>query len=180
VPVSALADRILALHGALDAARIPHAFGGAIALAYCTEEPRGTRDIDLNVFVGVDEAPRVLSALPPGIAIGEETAEDVRRDVQVRLWWDGTPVYLFFDAHEFHREAAAGARVVPFAGDEIPVLACDALAVLKALFHHTRDWADVEAMRDASVLDATFVVGWVTRLLGAGHPGAARLAAVLA
>ncbi|MDQ1395101.1 MAG: hypothetical protein QOG64_360, partial [Acidimicrobiaceae bacterium] len=42
-----LAERLLVVHAGLDGARIPHAFGGAIALAYCTEEPRGTRDIDV-------------------------------------------------------------------------------------------------------------------------------------
>ena len=36
---------------ALDDARIPHAFGGALALAWCTQRARGTIDIDVNVFV---------------------------------------------------------------------------------------------------------------------------------
>jgi hypothetical protein len=49
--VSVLAQRLLAVHAALDDAGLPHAFGGAIALAYCTLEPRGTRDIDVNVFI---------------------------------------------------------------------------------------------------------------------------------
>ena len=49
--MSVLVDKILALHAALDDAEIPHAFGGALALAWCTERARGTIDIDLNVFV---------------------------------------------------------------------------------------------------------------------------------
>ncbi len=48
--MSELGDQLLAIHDALDAARIPHAIGGAIALGYCTLEPRGTRDVDVNVF----------------------------------------------------------------------------------------------------------------------------------
>ena len=46
-----LGERLVTLHQALDAAGVPHAFGGAIALAYCTEDPRGTNDIDCNVCV---------------------------------------------------------------------------------------------------------------------------------
>lgn len=49
--MSVLAERLLAVHDALADARLPHAIGGAIALGYCTEEPRGTRDLDVNVFV---------------------------------------------------------------------------------------------------------------------------------
>ncbi len=33
-------ERIVALHLALDAASVPHAFGDALALAWCTERAR--------------------------------------------------------------------------------------------------------------------------------------------
>ena len=49
--VTTLVDKIVALHESLDAAEIPHAFGGALALAWCTQRARGTIDIDVNVFV---------------------------------------------------------------------------------------------------------------------------------
>ena len=49
--MSALGERLLAVHDALDGAGMPHAIGGAIALGYCVVEPRGTRDLDVNVFV---------------------------------------------------------------------------------------------------------------------------------
>ncbi len=49
-----LAKRVLAIDHALSS--IPHAFGGALALAYYAE-PRATIDIDLNVFVPVAPAP---------------------------------------------------------------------------------------------------------------------------
>ena len=44
--MSMLVERIVALHLALVKARLPHAFGGALALAWCTERARGTIDID--------------------------------------------------------------------------------------------------------------------------------------
>ena len=62
--MSLLGERLLAVHDSLTDAALPHAFGGAIALAYCTEEPRGTRDLDVNVFVDPLRAEEALSALP--------------------------------------------------------------------------------------------------------------------
>lgn len=48
-----LADRLLGLHRAYLAAGIPHAFGGAIALAFWTLDPRGTSDSQIAAFGGV-------------------------------------------------------------------------------------------------------------------------------
>lgn len=45
----------------------PHAFGGALGLAFHVAEPRATRDIDVNVFVPVDAAPAVFAAMPAGV-----------------------------------------------------------------------------------------------------------------
>jgi hypothetical protein len=176
--VSVLVDRLLAVHGALDAARLPHAFGGAIALAYCTEEPRGTRDIDVNVFVDASHAPEVLSSLPTGVVVTDGDVQAALTDGQVRLWWDETPVDVFLDVHDFHREVAAGARIVPFAGTDIPVLGCVELVVFKAFFSRTKDWADIEAILDAGTVDITPALGWLVRLLGADHDSTKRLAAL--
>jgi hypothetical protein len=177
--MSVLADRLLAVHAALDAAALPHAFGGAIALAYCTEEPRGTRDIDVNVFVQPSAAARVLAALPAGVIVDAAAVTTATTDGQVRVWWDETPVDVFLDVHEFHTALALGVRRVPFAGAEIPVLDCASLAVLKAMYGRTKDWADLEAMHEAGALDATTLLGWTTRLLGGDHASTKRLATLL-
>ena len=69
-----LAQRILALEDAL--AGVPHAFGGALALAYYAE-PRTTVDIDLNVFLPparYDEIAGKLEKL--GAPDGELVIED--------------------------------------------------------------------------------------------------------
>ena len=148
-----LPERLVALHEALAGRRIAHAFGGAIALAYWTLEPRGTRDIDVNVFVPAKNADRVLRALPEGIAQPEGTADAIARDGQIRLWWDDTPVDLFFDYVPVHDDAKRHRQRVPFEGTHIPVLGPTELAAFKAMFDRTRDWADVEAMLAAGTLD---------------------------
>jgi hypothetical protein len=177
--LSVLADRLLAIHEAFEGAGLPHAFGGAIALAYCTEEPRGTRDVDVNVFVDVEEVARVLAALPPQVVFGDTTEATIRRDGQVRLWWDDTPVDLFFDVHDFHRQVPFGIRTVPFASGTIPVLGCTDLVVFKVMFNRTKDWADIEEVIAAGAVDAASALGWVARLLGPDHPSTVRLGQLL-
>lgn len=152
-----LPERLVAIHRALARRRIPHAFGGAIALAYWTQDPRGTSDIDVNVFVPSQRPGRVLEALPDGVAIGDGAAAAIVRDGQIRLWWDRTPIDLFFDYEPLHAQAARNRRPVPFAGTRIPVLGPTELAVFKAAFDRTRDWADIEAMLAAGTLDTDAV-----------------------
>ena len=148
-----LAEQLLAIHHALDEAGLPHAFGGAIALAYWTLEPRGTRDLDVNIFLGLDQAALAAAALPPAVDPGPSGIERLARDGQVRMWWDDTPVDVFLDYAPIHHQAAQGVRRVPFAGHEIPVLGPVELATFKAMFDRTKDWADIEAMLAAGTLD---------------------------
>lgn len=148
-----LPERLVALHRALDREGVPHAFGGAIALSYCTRDPRGTSDIDVNLFVPNAEPERALRALPAGVSQPAGTQEAIVGDGQVRLWWDETPIDLFFDYAPVHAEAARNVRTVPFAKTEIPILGPVELAAFKAMFDRTRDWADIEAMVAAKSVD---------------------------
>ena len=52
--MSSLAEKIVAIDHTLTESGIDHAFGGALALAWCTRRARGTSDIDINIFAGVD------------------------------------------------------------------------------------------------------------------------------
>ena len=63
-----LIDKILICHRHLQDAQLPHAFGGALALAWCTGSARGTIDIDINVLVDRDQIDTVLNALPEQIS----------------------------------------------------------------------------------------------------------------
>lgn len=172
-----LAERLVALHRALATAGVPHAFGGAIALAFWTLEPRGTRDLDVNVFVPAAGAAEVLGRLPEGVAVPAGTDVVIARDGQVRLWWDDTPVDLFFDYAPVHAAAARHTRDVPFAGTTIPVLGPVELAVFKAVFDRTKDWADIEAMLAAGSTSAPAVRELLAPMVGAEDPRLARLEA---
>ena len=170
-----LAERIVALHRALGDGGIPHAFGGAIALAYWTLDPRGTSDIDLNLFVPAAEAESALAALPEGVEVPAGTAQAIARDGQVRVFWDETPLDLFFDYAPIHTDAARHRAVVPFSGVELPILGPVELAVFKAMFDRTRDWADLEAMAAAGTLDVEAVRSALAPMVAADDPRFARL-----
>jgi len=165
----------VALHDALG--EVPHAFGGAIALAYYAE-PRATIDIDLNLFVPADRAGKVAARLATlGVTGSVELAE---RDGQARLAWDDTPVDLFFSYDRFHATAAKALRVVPFAETTIPILAAEHLVVCKVIFDRPKDWVDIDAMRaDATNLDSAEILRWVARICGDTDPRYNRIAAVL-
>lgn len=162
-----LTERIVALHAALDRAGLPHAFGGALALAFCTAEPRGTIDIDVNVFVGPDEVDRLVAALPDGMAVADADRAALERHAQVRLWWDTTPIDVFLSNHPFHDHAEADRRHVAFAGIErLPVLACQDLAVFKAFFARPKDVVDVATMVALGSVDLPDLQRSVEVLLG--------------
>lgn len=173
-----LAAKLLAIHAAFEAGGIPHAFGGALALAYLTEEPRATKDIDVNVFCPAEDVDRVFAALPPEVDRDARDATRVRRDAQVRLWWDHTPVDLFFDIDEIHRDAAAHARHVPFAGVTIPVLDGNELAVFKMMYSRPKDWLDIAEMIEAATIDPDLVATAFARIMGADHEAIDRLRAL--
>ena len=164
--MTTLIDRIVAVCESLDRAGIPWALGGALALAYATNEPRGTRDIDVNVFVASTEAQAVFAALPAGVAFTDADVADAGTRDQVRLWWDTTPIDVFFAADPFHFDVAGRCRSVPFEGRRIRVLSAEDLAVFKALFDRTRDWADIEAMIDSNAVDLGLVAERLSGLLG--------------
>lgn len=161
-----VADRMLAVHDSLTDAGFPHAIGGAIALGYCTIEPRGTQDVDVNVFVPSSRSREVLAAMPDGVRVRGLDVDAAERDGQVRLQWDSTPIDLFFSVLPFHDEVARNIRHVAFGDRTIPVLDCTALAIFKAFFGRSRDWVDIEAMIEARSVDVDEAIRWIRRMLG--------------
>ena len=170
-----LPQKMLAIHDGLSRAGVDHAFGGALALAWCTRQARGTIDVDVNVFVGPDRTDDALAALPDGIVATDSDRALLVRDGQARLWWGSTPVDVFLNTTAFHERVAGRVRWEPFADAQLPFLACEDVAVFKAFFNRTKDWADLEAMQEAGTLDVAAVVGVLATLLGRDDGRIARL-----
>lgn len=176
--MSTFVEKVEAVAASLAASEIPHAFGGALALAFCVGEPRATADIDVNVFVSAEEVERVFAALPAGVHTNATAARHARRDGQVRVWWDETPVDLFFSYHELHDDASRQTRSVRFGELDLPVLSCTHLAIFKVVFNRTRDWADLEAMTDAGSYDRDEALRWLSATLGVDADPVQRFAAL--
>ena len=165
--MSELVSKLFAIHDSLTTAGLAHAFGGAIALAYCTSEPRGTRDLDVNIFTDVSNAEKALAALPEQVSVTAADIATVTREGQERLWWGDTPIDVFLNNHPLHDTVAAGVAWVPLQDREIPVLDCASLVVFKALFNRTRDWADIEAVAETSPRDIDRAADTIADLVGA-------------
>jgi len=144
-----LVERILAVADALDDA-----------------EPRGTRDIDVNVFVEGSQADRVFAMLPAGVEIPASAQRLVMSDDQIRVMWDDTPIDLFFAASEFHLEVRRRCLTVPFAGRKVRVLCAEDLAVFKAMFERPKDWVDIATMAESNAVDLAVAAERLHALLG--------------
>ena len=173
-------EKMVALHDALTTAGVEHAFGGALALAWCTRLARGTIDIDINLFVPPAGRDPVLATLPEPIVVTDADRAAIDRDGQVRLFWDDNPVDLFFNTTPFHEGVAERVRWEPFVGQDLPFLSCPDLAVFKVFFDRTKDWADLEAMHEAGTLDVEHVLGVVVRYLGGDDDRIERLRRIAA
>ena len=162
-----LDEQIVAIEHAFQAAGIPHAFGGAQALGYYGSV-RATHDIDLNVFLAVDQAERVFAALA---ALGAATSNPglrrlVARDEQVRVFWDETPIDLFFAYDPLHESSLQRRRRVDFYGDPLHILSAEDLILFKATFDRDKDWHDIAGMIYASpeALDFDYVRRFLERI----------------
>lgn len=163
-------EQIVIIHTDLADAALPHAIGGALALAFCTLEPRTTHDIDVNVFVGTDQVDDVIAALPSGVDVTAKGRRQLELDGQTRLWWGETAIDLFLSNHAFHDQVERRCRQVAFDGIELPVLACEDLAVFKAFFARPKDAVDIAEMIRAGAIDSGLLLAQLGDLLGVDHP----------
>ncbi|HEY5286942.1 MAG TPA: nucleotidyl transferase AbiEii/AbiGii toxin family protein [Solirubrobacteraceae bacterium] len=174
-----LPEKVLAIDRRLTRAKVAHAFGGALALAYYAE-PRATIDIDINLFVPASSYPEIERELAAiGVGDGADPAL-VERDGQCRLRWADTPVDLFFAYDELHDAMRSAVRRQPFGESMIPVLAPEHLLVCKAIFNRPKDWLDIEQMLlCVEELDTDAVRAWLARIVGADDPRAERFEGAL-
>lgn len=173
-----LVDKITAIAQALTAAELPHAFGGALALAYYAT-PRTTQDIDINIFVTIDQQDLVRASLAPLGIGGWPSRSTVERDGQYRARWEETPIDVFLNTLRLHEEMRRERRRVPFGSSEIWILAPEHLAICKAMFNRAKDWIDLAEMTLTGSVDLREVRSWLADHLEADDPRIIALDALL-
>jgi len=174
-----LPEKVIVIHESLAEAKVPHALGGALALAYYAD-PRATIDIDINVFVPTERWREVVDALTEiGVSANRLDPSALERDGQCRLWWGDNAIDLFFAYDPIHEEMRKQSRRVPFGGVTVSILSPEHLAVCKAMFDRGKDWMDIERMLIASDdLDLSEIEKWLVRMVGDSDQRVKRLKAL--
>lgn len=154
---------------ALEYANLPYAIGGALALAVAGV-PRGTADVDVNVFVAAPQVPETIRTLKSlGVEIDDAAA--VARAEGEGMFvgrWDGMRIDVFLPSIPFSREAElTRIRVTDATGWSGWFLAAEAVVVFKLLFFRGKDLVDIErlvAVRPE--LDRAYVRRWIAEMMG--------------
>jgi len=178
-----LVDVVLEVHDLLREHRVAHAFGGALALAYITD-PRGTVDIDLNVFTAPgDEVVDVFESI--GFVPDRPRDEWLpTAGVRFRRARDPFPLDVFPPLDE-NRYAEVRRRVIRRAfgpgGRRLPFLGAEDLTVFKLSFGRNKDWVDLRNIAAARPdLDLAYVAEQLVALRGPTmYPRVARLRSYL-
>jgi len=138
---------VLLLAEALSGAGIPYAVGGAIAYGFYGA-PRGTVDVDLNIFVSAGEARPALETLrKAGLSLDMDKAMDslIRRG-DARATFTGVRVDLFVNSIDLHESAMRRTVPVQLSGRQIRILSAEDLALFKLIFFRPKDVEDVKRM----------------------------------
>ncbi|HUP69732.1 MAG TPA: hypothetical protein VM142_07940 [Acidimicrobiales bacterium] len=180
-----LVELVICVDAALDEDRLPHAFGGALALAYVAE-PRGTADADVNVFAPVDEVGPVTECLARTSLTPEPTSTSWMPAAGLRFRHSRSPfaVDVFLSLDEHYDEVRSRVVRRPFGPDAamLPFLSAEDLVVFKLSFGRAKDWVDLSSIAATTGdLDIAYVERQLLALRGpAMHPRLARMRALLA
>lgn len=154
---------------ALERAGIPYALGGAIAYGYWGAA-RGTKDVDINVFVSMTAPHQALDVLiTAGFEVGrDEALRNIADRGDVRGTAFGVPVDLFFDSIPLHPQARLNSVVRNFLGRPVRVLSAEDLTVLKLYFNRPKDQLDIERLvaLQGKALDRAYVRRWLVDGVG--------------
>ncbi|MGH9138930.1 MAG: hypothetical protein ACRD0G_18110 [Acidimicrobiales bacterium] len=158
-------DKVEAVHEALRAAEVPHAIGGALALAFYGE-PRATKDIDVNVFIPVEHRSVVVAAFAK-LGIVTTDRADPDRDGWEQFKWGQIPVDVYYAYDPFHEAMQRDARDLPYGEPLLPFLSPEHLAACKAIFDRPKDWLDLDQMLFAlDEFDSAEALHWVEHVVG--------------
>lgn len=153
----------------LAAAGVQHAIGGAIAFGFHAE-PRGTLDVDMNVFVAADAPEATLEALAEhGICFDfAEALEAIKTRGDLFLAHRGCRLDLFFNSIPLQEAASHRTRQIDLLGKRVPILSAEDLVVLKLLFNRHKDIVDIERLMEVSTqgLDRDYIRDWLIQCVG--------------
>lgn len=160
-----LIEALWALQERLRQAGIPSAVVGGIALSVWGE-PRATRDVDVRVLLGREEAPRLLSALADQYVLLADDPQATLQRMGFLFVQDSTGVRLdlLLADTEFDREVVRRARPIEVGpGRVIYVCSAEDLLIYKLISTRPRDHEDAASVvhRQGDALDDAYVEQWL-------------------
>ena len=105
--------------------------------------------------------------MPEDVHWSKKDLDMMLAEGQVRLKWDNTPIDLFLNTMKLHEHMSRRVRWESFAGESLPFLTCQDIAVLKVFFNRTKEWADLEAMLEAGTVKVPQITATIIDYLGA-------------
>lgn len=157
------------LSDAFEKAQVPFAIGGALAYSEWGV-PRGTKDLDINVFVGEADWARMLVLLrTEGVTGDDEKALRQLRERGVCFLYAGeVRVDVFVPSIPFYDSVKT--RLVPrsLMGRPALFLSAEDISVFKMMFFRPRDIPDVQQMlvTQGKALDRAYIRGWLVEMVG--------------
>ena len=156
---------------------------GALALAIAGV-PRGTADVDVNVFVSDQRLAEIFNLLiTPGVEIDVPGATArAQKDGMFVARWDGMRIDVFLPSIPFAHEAErTRLRITAADGWSGWFLSAEALAVFKLLFFRGKDIVDLERLAAVRAdLDTSYVRKWIVDMMGEDDDRVRRWDAIVA
>lgn len=167
------AEVAASLAARLEEQNCDYALGGAVALG-CWTEPRGTVDVDVSLYLPIDDPSRTTWTLTK---VGAEFSEAPARQSLTehgfcRVQFMGRRLNVFLPISPFYEAARARRRRMPIGNQDVLVRDAETLCAFKMMFFRRKDLADVEAVlrTQGSGLDRGWVETQLTNMFGPRDP----------
>jgi hypothetical protein len=161
----------------LETAGCEYALGGAIALGFWAEA-RGTLDVDVTLYLPLDDPARCLLLLENiGCKFEQRRAQDTLNEhnfCQVHLM--GIRVDVFLPMSTFYEVAKGRRRRVPLGNHSAHIWDAETLCVFKMMFFRQKDLVDIASIlrSQGASLDRNWVEQSILELYGARDPRVTR------
>jgi Nucleotidyltransferase of unknown function (DUF6036) len=150
----------------LEADGIEYAIGGALALGVWGV-PRGTKDVDLSVFVDPDNLDGMFAVFErAGIMFDRAAAaRNVERTGLLRGLLGRIPVDAFISRHpQFLEMRTRRQRVATPDGGHLYFITAEDLCVMKLVYGRDKDVTDLERLFAVRSLDVDYVRTWLAKM----------------
>jgi hypothetical protein len=161
----------IALHLAreLDERKVEYALGGALALGFWGK-PRGTIDVDLNLFLPQNKPSDVIWCLQEiGCSVTASKAiHSIREHGFCYATFASCRIDVFVSSSPIYEKARARRRRMHLGNQQVSVLDAETLTVFKMMFFREQDIVDIRQILQAqrSRLDRAWVREQLVEIFG--------------